>query len=235
MLSPSALLRSCMTYKAKPINAPSAAMRSALALTVWCTTVGLAFVLLPIDVSRAWVLTITAGPKAVFLQVGNGSYSGTYQGGGTPLNNATINTVSVTVPANVVGTGAAQAMTSDSSQSVSFYDNFAVCNPPGQVYVGGWVRTPTGSGSGTLSVTSPASLTTGTTSIPFSQISWTSTANGNTSPDIPGGTFNGGTLALRSIAANTWVENCHTFSYANSVVVAAGTYTGQVTYTLVLP
>jgi hypothetical protein len=42
-------------------------------------------------------------------------------------------------------------------------------------------------------------------------------------------------LALRTIAANTWVENCHTFSYANTLVVAAGTYTGQVTYTLVLP
>ena len=226
---------SCMTRNAKLVPTPSAWRRSALGLTVWCVTAGLAFVLLPIDVARAWVLTITAGPKALFLQVGNGSYSGTYQSGGTPLNNATVNTVSVTVPANAVGTGAAQTMTSDSTQSVSFYDNFAVCNPPGQVYVGGWVRTPSGTGSGTLSVTSPTSLTSGTTTIPFTQISWTSTANGNTSPDIPAGTFNGGTLALRTIAANTWVENCHTFSYANSVVVAAGTYTGQVTYTLVLP
>ena len=103
-----------------------------------------------------------------------------------------------------------------------------MCNPPNQVYVGGWVRTPTGAGSGVLSVTSPASLVSGTSTIPISQISWTSTANGNTSPDIPAGTFNGGTQALRTIAANTWVENCHTFSYANTAVVASGTYTAQV-------
>ena len=183
----------------------------------------------------AWVLTITAGPKAVFLQVGIGSYSGTYQSGGTPLNNAQINVVSVNVPASAVGTGTAQSMTSNSTQAASFYDNFVVCNPPAQVYIGGWVRTPAGTGTGVLSVTSPATLTSGTTTIPFSQISWTSTANGNTTPDIPAGTFNGGTLMLRNIAAGNWVENCHTFSYANTAVVAAGTYTGRVTYTLALP
>jgi hypothetical protein len=183
----------------------------------------------------AWVLTISAGPKAAFLQVGLGSYSGTYQSGGTPLNNSFVNTVSVTVPANQVGRGTAQAMTSDSTQAASFYDNYAVCNPPNQVYVGGWVRTPTGAGSGVLSVTSPATLTGTGGTIPFTQISWTSTANGSAAADIPAGTFNGGTLALRNIAAGTWVENCLTFSYANAAIVGAGTYTGQVTYQLVLP
>ena len=185
--------------------------------------------------AQAWVLTIAAGPKTAFLQVGNGSYSGTYQSGGTPLNNAQINLVSATVAASAVGTGTAQPMSSNSTQSASFYDNFAVCNPPNQIYVGGWVRTPAGTGSGVLSVTSPASLTSGANTIPFTQISWTSTANGSATPDIPAGAFTGGTLALRTIAAGTWVENCHTFSYANTAVVAAGTYTGQVTYTLVLP
>jgi len=218
-----------------PSARPSACGRSALALAVWPSIMTLALTVLPVDPARAWVLTIAAGPKALFLQVGNGSYSGTYSSGGTPLNNATINTVSVTVPASQVGRGTAQAMTSNSTQSASFYDNFAVCNPPAQVYVGGWVRTPNGSGSGTLSVTSPASLTSGTTTIPFTQISWTSTANGDATADIPAGTFNGGTLALRTIAANNWVENCLTFSYANTLVVAAGTYAGQVTYSLVLP
>lgn len=186
--------------------------------------------------ASAWVLTISAGPRAAFLQVGNGSYSGTYQSGGTPQNNTTVNTVSVAVPANAVGRGIAQAMTSNSTQSTSFYDGFAVCNPPGQVYVGGWLRTPSSTGTAVLSVTSPAVLTgpSGST-IPFSQISWTSTANGDATPDIPAGTFNGGTLALRSVAAGTWVENCHSFFYANTAVVRAGTYTGQVTYTLVMP
>lgn len=192
-------------------------------------------VALPVAAAQAWVLNINAGPRGAFLQVGVGSYSGLHQSGGTPLNNTTVNIVSVTVPANQVGRGTAQAMTSNSTQSTSFYDGFTVCTPPAQVYIGGWVRTPTGAGSGVLSVTSPASLTSGTRTIPFTQISWTSTALGNTAPDIPAGTFTGGTQALRTIAANTWVENCHTFSYANTVVPAAGTYTGQVTYTLVVP
>lgn len=184
----------------------------------------------------AWVLTISSGPRAAFLQVGNGSYIGTYQSDGTPQNNTTVNIVSVTVPANAVGRGTSQAMTSNSTQSTSFYDGFAVCNPPTQVYVGGWLRTPRSNGTAVLSVTSPAVLTSSTgATIPFTQISWTSTANGDSTPDIPAGTFNGGTLALRNIAAGTWVENCHSFFYANTAVVRAGTYTGQVTYTLVMP
>jgi hypothetical protein len=209
-----------------PRCAVSRIIQAAMLVAAWMGSCGPA---------AGWVLTINAGPKAAFLQVGIGSYSGVYVSGGTPLNNAQVNVVSVTVPANAVGGGIAQAMTSNSTQSTSFYDNFLVCNPPSQVYIGGWVRTPTGTGTGVLSVASPANLTSGANTIPFSQISWTSTANGNTTPDIPAGAFNGGTLALRNIAAGTWVENCHTFSYANTAVVAAGTYTGRVTYTLVLP
>jgi len=208
--------------------------RAAAALVIQAAMFAAAWVV-PCGPAAGWVLTISAGPKAAFLQVGIGSYSGLYTSGGTPLNNAQVNVVSVTVPASAVGRGTAQAMTSDSTQSVSFYDNFAVCSPPSQVYIGGWVRTPTGTGTGVLSVASPANLTSGTSTIPFSQISWTSTANGNATADIPAGAFNGGTIALRNIAAGTWVENCHAFSYANAAVVAAGTYTGRVTYTLVLP
>ena len=186
--------------------------------------------------AHAWILTVTPGAKTIYLQVGTGSYTGgNYNVGGTPANNATINKVSVTVPAPVIGTGAAQAMTSDSATAASFYDGFAVCNPPAQVYVGAWARLPIGSGTAVLTVTSPANLTSGGNTIPFSQISWTSTANGNATPDIAAGTFNGGTITLANIAAGTWVEDCHTFTYANSAVRAAGTYTGRATYSLSLP
>jgi hypothetical protein len=221
---------------AKPVSStlstqPSATHNAARVLA-------LSMSLLAAGVANAWVLTITSGPKAAFLQVGLGSYSGTYSTGGTPLNNTFVNTVTLLNPLtpNVVGTGVAQAMTSDSTQAASFYDGFLVCNPPNQVYVGGWVRTPTGTGSGVLSVISPTSLLSAAgDAIPFTQISWTSTANGNATADIPAGTFNGGTLALRTIAAGTWVENCFTFSYANTAVVPGGTYKGTVSYTLVLP
>lgn len=138
---------------AAPIVNAATRTHAASTLAAWSASAACAFAILPFDPAHAWVLTINAGPKALFLQVGNGSYSGTYQGGGTPQNNATVNTVSVTVPANEVGRGTAQPMTSNSTQANSFYDNFAVCNPPQQVYVGGWVRTPNGNGSGTLSVT----------------------------------------------------------------------------------
>jgi hypothetical protein len=101
--------------------------------------------------------------------------------------------------------------------------------------VGGWARLPSGSGNAVLSVSSPTSLTSGGNTIPFTQISWSSTANGNTTADIPAGPFNGGTITLANIAAGTWVETCHSFTYANTAVVAAGTYTGRVTYSLALP
>lgn len=179
--------------------------------------------------ASAWVLTLTPGSKQLFLMVGVGTAAAA---------NSTINTVSVAVPAASVGSGTAQPMTSDSTQSASPYDNYAVCNPPAQVYVGGSYRQPNstaGAGSATLQVTTPASLTSGPNSIPFSQISWTSTANGNTAADIPAGTFNGGTLALANFARNTFVENCFTYSYANAALVAAGTFTGRAVFTLSVP
>jgi hypothetical protein len=174
--------------------------------------------------ANAWVLNVTPGPRTIGLTVGNN------------VVGATPNIVSVTVPAAALGTGAAQAMTSDSTQANSPFDNFAVCVPPNQVYVGGYLRElTTGANSATLSVSTPATLSNGTETIPFTQISWTSTALGNAAADIPAGTFTGGNIVLRNIASNTWVENCHTFSYANTNVVAAGTYTGRATYTLVAP
>lgn len=177
--------------------------------------------------AEAWVLTITPGARTVYLGVGNST---------TNAANATINVVSVTVPANVVGTGAAQAMTSDSTQANSPLDNFTVCVPPNQVYIGGYFREPsTTANVARLQVTTPATLTSGTDTLPFTQISWTSTALGNAAADIPAGTFNGATLFLRNITSNTYVENCHTFSYANTNLVAAGVYNGRATYTLTSP
>lgn len=187
--------------------------------------------------AQAFTATITKGSRQLYLQVGNGSFSGTYNGGGTPQNNATINVVSVTVPSASVGAGTAQAMTSNSSQSTSYYDGFAFCNPPAQVYIGGLYRAPGTTGTATLTATSPAALTNAAgDTIPFSQISWTSAGNSDTGTEvIPAGTFTGGTQTLATFAVNSWNESCHTFSYANSAVRAAGTFTGRVTYTLTAP
>ena len=186
----------------------------------------------------AFTANIGTGTRAIYLQVGNGSFTGTYSAGGTPGSNATVNLVSVTVPAAQVGSGTAQAMTSNSTQANSFYDNFAFCNPPAQVYIGGFYRLPTTTGTATLSVTtSAANLTNaGGDTIPFSQISWSSSGNSDTGAEpIPAGAFTGATQTLASFPVNTWRESCHTFSYANAGTVASGTYTGRATYTLSAP
>lgn len=98
-------------------------------------------------------------------------------------------------------------------------------------------------------VTSPASLTCvsggcGTTTIPFSTISWTSTTvvgAPNYLFDIQNGTFAPGTTqTLSTYAPGTtgitggssavW-NNTMTFSYTSSIPYPAGNYKGRVTYT----
>jgi len=92
----------------------------------------------------AWGYTATLNPVApltVYLQVGVGSFTGDYINGGQPQNNTTINTVSATVSAAAVGNGTAQAMTTDSTATLSYWDGFTYCSVPGQVYIGGFYRT----------------------------------------------------------------------------------------------
>lgn len=190
--------------------------------------------------AHAFVVDISNGfTPSIYLRVGDGAYNGTFLSGGTPGNSGTINIVSVTVPAAMVGNGTNLAMTSNATQARSFYDNYAFCNLPNEVYVGGYNRGgPFGSGgNGVLTVTSPANLTNAAgNTIPFSQISWTSSGNGDSGTQpFPAGTFNGSTQNLGSFPRNTWRESCHTFSYGNDAIVAAGTYTGRVTYTLSVP
>ncbi|WP_225207323.1 hypothetical protein [Novosphingobium huizhouense] len=207
------------------------ARRGAGAAAAAAVTIALA--LLP-DVAQAYVITIASGSRAIFLQIGAGGYNAPSNQGGTPANNTTINTVSVTIAAADVGSGTSREMTSNSTVAQSPIDGFAYCNPPAQVYIGAWSRT-NGNNNATLTVTTPASLTSGTSTIPFSQIRWTMSGNGDTVFQFPDGTFNGGTQSLGTISPNTWEEQCMTFTYFNSTIPAAGTYTGRAVYTLSLP
>jgi hypothetical protein len=183
-----------------------------------------------------------AAPKTVYLQVGVGSFTGQYDSGGTPANNTTVNKVSVSIGANVLGNGTAQTMTTDSTQANSFYDGYAFCNVPAQLYIGGFYRT-TGAGTGTVSVTAtvPASLVDPAGDrIPFSQVSWTTGGNGplgdSAGQPFTAGTFTGGAVqTVGTIAQNHWAESCWTFSFGNTTFPAAGTYTGRVLYTLTAP
>jgi hypothetical protein len=190
--------------------------------------------------ASAYTATLTpVAPKTVYLQVGVGSFTGNYNSGGQPQNNATVNTVSATVAAAAVGNGTAQAMTTDSTATQSFWDGFTFCSVPGQVYIGGFYRT-TGAATAAALVTAtvPAALTNATGStIPFSKISWTSSGNADAGAEpFPAGTFvNGAVQNVGSMGSNTWNESCLTFSYSNNSVPAAGTFTGVVRYTLSSP
>ena len=188
----------------------------------------------------AYTVNIAAGnPRAIYLQLGVGGFTGTYTSGGTPGNNTTVNLVSVTVPAGAVGSGAPQAMTTNSTVGGSSYDGFVFCNTPAQLYIGGFYRfnNNTAGAAATLTATSPANLTSAAgDTIPFTQISWTSSGIGDSGAQpFPAGTFTGATQTIGTIQRNQWAESCHTFSYANSAIRAAGTYNGRVTYTLTAP
>lgn len=189
-----------------------------------------------VPTAEAYLVTITSGSRMIYLQVGTGTVSGgNFNSGGTPRDNATVNTVSVTVPAASLGTGT-RAMTSNSAVSASPWDGYAFCNPPAQVYVGGFYRIPGAGANATLTVTTPASLVNATAdTIPFSQISWVSSGNGDPSATIPSGAFTGASQTLLSIPRNSWFESCLTFSYANSTAVPPGTFNGRATYTLTAP
>jgi len=189
---------------------------------------------------NAFTANINSGTRSAYLRVGDGSYSGgVFINGGTMGNNPTINTVSVSVPASQVGSGVAQTMTTDATQSISHYDGYAFCNLPNQVYVAAFYRRQNqGSTSGSLTVSTPAFLTNGSGgTIPINQISWTTSGNGDTGGQpFPSGTFTGGSQSLiASFTSNVWRESCHTFTYANSALRAAGVYTARATYTLAIP
>jgi len=172
--------------------------------------------------ARAFVVNINNGSRQLYFRVGD-------PGTG-------INTVSIDVSAAVLGNGVAQQMRSNAVDTNSEYDGFARCNLPNEVYVGGYFRRPgNGNQSATLTIAPPVALTSvGGITIPFSDISWTSSGNGDSGAQpFPAGSFSSNTSV--NFPSNTWRESCHSFKYANSAFVAAGTYSGRVLYTLSSP
>ena len=203
---------------------------------------------LPAGRASAFTVSLTAAaPKEIYLQVGDGLFTGgnytpiqaNGQPTGTPGVNTTINVMSVSVVANAVGNSTAQTMTTNSTAANSYWDGYLFCNlAQQQLYIGGFYRTPgAGTNTATVTATLPASLSNASgNTIPFSQISWTSSGNADAGAEpFPAGSFSSTSLTVGTIAQNNWAESCWTFSYKNSVIPAAGTYTGRVTYTLSAP
>ena len=84
----------------------------------------------------------------------------------------------------------------------------------------------------TISVDSSIPLSSGSHTIPFTDISWTAQDG-----DIPSGSFTGDPAQVILGPTRTlWqVRDWHTFYYNNVRVVPSGTYTGRVTYTAAIP
>jgi hypothetical protein len=190
--------------------------------------------------AAAFTVELTPGPRVMFLQVGTGTMAGLpYAVGGTPQDNATIDRVFANVPAAMLGVGALP-MSSTSAVSNSPYDTFPFCSvapmEPAQVYLGGFVRRPgVNPQSARLLVSTTGRLTNASgDTIPFGEISWTS-SGANDVPLFPPGSFTGGILGLLTTSTNTWFETCLSFTYANTEVVPPGTYTGRAIYTLTSP
>lgn len=139
-------------------------------------------------------------PKFVSLRVGSAGN--------------TIDTITFSPSATVVGNGVSQAGTGGD-----------LANGTVTVRVAG------NNGDITLGATAGANLVSGTDTIPWSEITVTPAGGAPAHPAVNGGTVTlGATNKVVNITAGDW-----TYAYANTNVVAAGTYTGQVTYTATVP
>ena len=166
--------------------------------------------------------------RQLHLQVGTGG-----NGAQVMPVNPTVDVVSVTVPAAALGNSASQVMSTSNPNTIDPYPPVSLtCSDGRQVLVSAIARVPFGVANATLTVNSSVPLTNASgVSLPFSQISWASSDG-----SIPSGTFNtGAAQTLLNMTTSRQYESCHTFSYANTGIVAAGTYRGRVTYTLSMP
>lgn len=150
-------------------------------------------------------------PRVLFLGVGAGA--------ATPLaSNGSINTLTFDYSTNPldVGTGAAAASISNDGPL-----------PGGNAVP---VRVFGNDGQITITATNPANLTSGADTIPFTELSVSTT---NAALPAPG--FNGGT-SLPTLAGRVTNQTANwAYSYANATTPAFGTYTGRVTYTATMP
>ena len=81
------------------------------------------------------------------------------------------------------------------------------------------------------SVSNPLTNTASTTTIPFSEISWTARDG-----DIPSGVYQEIVdQDIVSFQSSQRYRDFHTFSYANTMLIEAGTYRGSVIYTWSIP
>lgn len=151
-------------------------------------------------------------PRVLFLGVGTGATA-------TPLaTSGTVDILTFDYTSNpvAVGTGvAAGSITSTGPTTGTGSIPVRVFGNNGQI---------------TITATNPANLTSGANTIPFTQLSVTSSNSA-----LPAPAFSGGTSLPTPVGSVTNQTANWTYTYANATTPAFGTYTGRVTYTATMP
>lgn len=127
----------------------------------------------------------------------------------------TIDTVSFAVPLTNVG------------------DSTPIAGTPSGIVVQASAKAPGKPGTSQLRLQADSSvpMTNGATTLSFTGIRWQSATG-----DIPSGRFNGSAAQLlATFLDNQQLSDSHDFFYDNDRILDPGTYTGRITYTLVLP
>lgn len=150
-------------------------------------------------------------PRVLFLGVGTGA--------ATPLaTNPAIDAITFDFSTNPLDVGTTLAAGSITNTGPT---------PAGSTVP---VRVFGNDGQVTITATNPANLTSGADTIPFTELSVTSS-----NAALPAAGFSGGT-SLPTLAGRVTNQTATwTYSYANTVTPAFGTYTGRVTYTATMP
>lgn len=171
--------------------------------------------------SQALTFNIGGGARYVYLQVGTGS---------NRADNSTIDTMRLALSGVTMGNGVSQIFTTNIPNNRGSAPGTLTCSSTSQVYVSARQRRTVGSATrATLSVR--AQVLAGPATFSLGDISWTTDG----SAGIAAGSFNGSVQTLGSIDTREGLENCLTFRYANTSLLAAGTYSIRATYTLVSP
>jgi hypothetical protein len=189
----------------------------------------------------AFTVGILPSSRMLYLQIGTGtiSFGGAFFGlrAANPASNANVNQVSVTVPAAAAAGGTALAMASSANTTTSPESGEQICPAATDVFIGGLYRLGLfANGTATLSVSTATPLTSGSNTIPFTEIAWQSVGVGDTNPTVPSGQFQGtANQQLATFQDGLWFEGCLRFSYRNTQPYPAGTFSGTAVYTLAAP
>ena len=184
-------------------------------------------------IAIAACLLAASAAHGATVSIGNGTGRLILQIGSTA---ATVNQVNFSVPGTNVGDGTVIASSNVTPASPTCPANTVLIDV--QARSQGFNQR-----TATLTVDSSVPLSTGTFTIPFSQVAWTSSTPGgggsgclNAPTTIPSGTFTGAAgQSLISFTTSKRACVCAQFQYLNQSIVSAGTYTGRVTYTLAMP